>query len=255
MGHGVGRSTPEVGSRSTLWDRNDRYGARVPENPLDPHLATPTELQERIHAERRGTPFLVFRTDENAQVIVDLGGDQARLTIGRRPTNDVVLEWDQQVSRVHAELERIGEDWVISDDGLSHNGTYVNGDRVTGQCRLADGDTIAIGSTAIVFRAPTGASQSMPTMTAAGFNPGANITPAQRRVLVALCRPFKDSAYAAPASNQQVADELVISVETVKSTLRALFEAFGVDDLPQNQKRATLALRALQSGAVSRRDL
>ena len=50
-------------------------------------------------------------------------------------------------------------------------------------------------------------------------------------------------------------DELVVSVDAVKSNLRALFSAFGLDHLPQNQKRASLALRALRTGVVSRRDL
>ena len=56
---------------------------------------------------------------------------------------------------------------------------------------------------------------------------------------MALCRPFGDPSYATPASNQQIADELVMSVDTVKGTLSALFEAFGIDELPQNQKRAS----------------
>ena len=38
----------------------------------------------------------------------------------------------------------------------------------------------------------------------------------------------------------------------MKTHLRALFEKFGVEDLPQNQKRVALAERALQSGLVSR---
>jgi len=88
-----------------------------------------------------------------------------------------------------------------------------------------------------------------------GPHVGELLTPAQRRVLVALCRPFRDGGYAAPASNQQIADELVVSVDAVKSNLRPLFAAFGVDDLPQNQKRAGLALRALRSGVISRREL
>lgn len=52
------------------------------------------------------------------------------------------------------------------------------------------------------------------------------LTSAQRRVLVALCRPLDGPGYAAPASNQQIADEL-----------------FGLEALPQNQKRAALAAR------------
>lgn len=77
----------------------------------------------------------------------------------------------------------------------------------------------------------------------------------QRRVLVALCRPYAQSGYAVPASNRQIADELVLGVATVKTHLQALFEAFGVRDLPQHQKRAALASRALESGVVSARDL
>ena len=54
------------------------------------------------------------------------------------------------------------------------------------------------------------------------------LSPAQRRVLVALCRPFRDDQdFATPASNQQIADELVVSVEAVKTHLRAMFDVPG----------------------------
>ena len=224
-------------------------------SPLDAHAASPRDLRERIAAERRGTPFLLFRRNDDEQVIVDLDTAGDRVTIGRRPSNDVALDWDSEVSRVHAAVERIGDEWTVVDDGLSHNGTFVNGTRVTSRHRLHDGDMITIGGTAIAFRAPASESLSRPTVTAIGPSLGELLTPAQRRVLLALCRPFKDSPYATPATNQQVADELFISVDTVKSTLRALFEIFGVDNLPQNQKRASLALQALRSGVVVRRDL
>jgi DNA-binding NarL/FixJ family response regulator len=125
---------------------------------------------------------------------------------------------------------------------------------VTGRRRLRDGDVIAAGRTTIAFRAPREES-SDGTASARGPGLAALVTPAQRRVLVALCRPYRDSAYAAPATNQQIADELVVSVDAVKSTLRALFEVFGVDALPQNQKRASLALQALRTGVITRRDL
>jgi pSer/pThr/pTyr-binding forkhead associated (FHA) protein len=223
--------------------------------PVSRPLESPAELQQRIHAERRGAPFLVYRDGAGNQVILDLTAAGEQITVGRRPGNAITLDWDAQVSRVHAAISPLGEDWVINDDGLSHNGTWVNGERVTGDRRLHDGDTITIGGTEIAYRAPGTASQSMPTMTAAGTHPAAQLSPAQRRVLVALCRPFKDSAYAAPASNAQIGEELVIGTDAVKTTMRALFEIFGVQALPQNSKRAALAQRALQSGAVSRRDL
>jgi predicted ArsR family transcriptional regulator len=81
------------------------------------------------------------------------------------------------------------------------------------------------------------------------------VSEAQRRVLVALCRPYATTSVGAPASNQQIADELVIEMDTVKKHLRALFEAFGVEGLAQNQKRSELARRALEGGVVLPREL
>jgi predicted ArsR family transcriptional regulator len=82
------------------------------------------------------------------------------------------------------------------------------------------------------------------------------VSEAQRKVLIALCRPYKASgAFAVPATNQDIAGELVLSVEAVKTHLRALFAKFGVEGLPQNQKRAKLIERAFQTGVVSERDL
>jgi len=84
----------------------------------------------------------------------------------------------------------------------------------------------------------------------------ATISPAQRRVLLALCRPYKDGdSFATPATNQQIGEELHLSVDAVQTHMRALFEKLEVGDLPQNQKRVALVERALQSGIVSRREL
>ncbi len=225
------------------------------ESPLDHHLASPRDLQARIAAERRGEAFLLYRDGDDAQVIVDLSAAPDRLSIGRRAANGVALGWDPEVSRVHATLERAGRDWLIADDGVSRNGTWVNGSRITGRQSLRDGDVIRIGGTAIAFCAPSGDSSSQATVTAREGRPVPDLTPARRRVLVALCRPYRDAAYAAPATNQAIADELVITVDSVKGTLSALFAAFGVNDLPQNAKRAALANAALRSGVVARRDL
>ena len=78
----------------------------------------------------------------------------------------------------------------------------------------------------------------------------------QKRVLVALCHPFRQgAAFATPATNGQIAAELHLSIDAVRAHLRALFEKFGVVELPQNRKRLALVERALQSGLVSEREL
>src|SRR3954468_2760044 len=159
----------------------------------------------------QGSPFVLYRRGDGVQAFMDLPADRERLTIGRRDSNDIALPWDSQVSRVHAELVRMGSDWVICDDGISHNGTFVNGERLGGRRRLRDGDAITVGDTVISFCAAD--SQSIaPTAPAVEGEPGVELTAAQRRVLAALCRPLRGPAYAPPASNQQIADELVLAV-------------------------------------------
>jgi pSer/pThr/pTyr-binding forkhead associated (FHA) protein len=225
----------------------------MPADPLGPHVASPAELRERLAAERRGHPCLVYRDGDDRQVVVELGQARSRLTVGRGAANDVALRWDREVSRVHAELELVGEHWVVSDDHLSHNGTFVNEQRVHGSRRLRSGDALRVGATVIAFHAP-GADAGSATRTAGRPADAVAVTPAQRRVLVALCRPV--AADGAPATNRAIADELVVALDTVKSTLTRLFEVFGIgDDVPQNAKRALLARRALQLGVVHPDDL
>jgi hypothetical protein len=200
-------------------------------------------------------PFVVYRDGPGEQRILTLGDGVMRVTVGRGLANDICLDWDTEVSRLHAELERVGEDWTVSDDGLSRNGTYVNGERIVGRRRLRDADIVRFGRTAATFRQPL-ASAITETEVASDVLDRASLSGAQRRVLVALCRPFKEtSGYVTPATNQQIADELFLSVDAIKTHMRALFGKFGIEDLPQNQKRVRLVELALKSGVLTLREL
>jgi pSer/pThr/pTyr-binding forkhead associated (FHA) protein len=190
-------------------------------------------------------PFLVYTDGGGRSRVLELPPRGKGFTIGRRASCDLALPWDDGVSRLHAQLVRMGSDWVIIDEGLSRNGTFVNGERLRGRHRLAPGDVLRIGGTLLSVGAPELSRTTIPTRPK-GATELVSVTPAQRRTLVALSRPLRASRYAAPASNREIADELVISVETVKGTLSALFERFGLTDLPQSAKRAALAARALE---------
>jgi pSer/pThr/pTyr-binding forkhead associated (FHA) protein len=216
------------------------------------HTSTPAELEARLRAEREGRPFLLYRDGDGRQVVAVLD-PATRVTIGRRPDNDIPLQWDAEVSRVHAQLEPVHSDWALIDDGLSRNGSYVNGERITGRRRLQDGDRLCFGETQLLVRAPAHAG-SLSTAVV-GLRQGTiPLTPVQRRVVVALCRPLQDSAYATPATNRAIADEVHLSVDAVKAHLRVVFERLGLDELPQNQKRARLAAVALVNGLVRPHD-
>jgi predicted component of type VI protein secretion system len=217
------------------------------------HSRTPVELKAQIEAERAGTPFLVFRVADE-QVIRALPPD-GRLTLGRDQACDLPFEGDHEVSRLHCEVERVGGHWVLADHGLSRNGTFLNGERLQGERALHDGDTVRIGSTYLTYRAP-GEVSDRATRPAAGTPVAEALTPTQRAVLVALCRPYREgSPFATPASNQAIADEVALSVPRVKAHLHDLFERLGVDDLPHNAKRVKLVEVAFQTGAVSAREL
>jgi len=228
----------------------------MPEVPRPPHPASAVELKARLEAERTGRPFLLYRDGDGTQRILPLDPADAPVSIGRAPETALCLPWDTEVSRLHAELEVLGGQWMIVDDGLSRNGSYVNAERLQGRRRLRDGDALRFGETLVVFRAPRQGISHVTAIADRGLAEAARVTDTQRRVLVALCRPFKDATgYASPATNQQIADELYLSIDAVKGHLRALFAKFGLDDLPQMQKRLRLVERAFQTGIVQEREL
>lgn len=216
---------------------------------------SPAELQMRLRAAAAGEPFLEYRDATGEHRIVTLHPDNASVTVGRSGDCAVRLPGDVEVSRLHAVLSRVGGHWVIDDDGLSRNGTFVGGRRLTRRLRLVDGDLLRIGSTLLIFRQPLrGATQT--TGLSAERRSAPALTDAQRRVLIALCRPYKDGAAdALPATNAAIAEELVLSVPAVKTHIRALYERFGLESLTQHEKRRRLVTQAFLSGAVGDRDL
>jgi class 3 adenylate cyclase len=70
-----------------------------------------------------------------------------QLTVGRGDDAGLVIE-DPEISRAHAVLASTGEGLEIEDLG-SLNGTWVNGERITGAMPLAPGDVIKVGTTRV----------------------------------------------------------------------------------------------------------
>lgn len=70
--------------------------------------------------------------------------------IGRGEHNEVRLS-DKSVSGAHATLTRRGKGWFVLDLG-SRNGTYVDGERITGECPLPGVSELRFGDIKMVFR-------------------------------------------------------------------------------------------------------
>jgi pSer/pThr/pTyr-binding forkhead associated (FHA) protein len=215
------------------------------------HRRTPAELKAVIEAQRAGTAFLEYRDGDEALRIVPLGPEQDRLSIGRLAACEVALGWDSEVSRAHALLEQVGGAWTLEDRGSS-NGTLVNTVRINRPHVLHDGDVVRVGRTQLVFHA--GGDDDLRRTTPAIDRVAPNPTDSQRKVLVELCRPALERGGGA-ASNREIAETLFVSVETVKTHMRALFDAFDVGDVPQYHKRTELVRLALETGIVSVHDL
>ncbi len=84
---------------------------------------------------------LIIEDDEGRKTVVPFVRDE--ITIGRQEGNTIRLT-ERNVSRRHARLLRQQTNVLIEDLG-SYNGIKVNGDRITGQVQVQDGDLIQIG--------------------------------------------------------------------------------------------------------------
>ena len=73
------------------------------------------------------------------------------LRLGRDASSAIQIH-DTQVSRHHAEIRRVGNDYAISDLNSS-NGTFVNGQRIR-QHPLASGDQLQVGNTLMLYTGP-----------------------------------------------------------------------------------------------------
>jgi len=108
--------------------------------------------------------------------------DRKRLTIGRRPYNDLLLD-DLTVSGEHAIVHTVNGESVIHDL-KSRNGTLINGAPVMQQ-QLADGDCVDIGIYRLGYKVerldgPAGKGAGVPPAVLPGLPPPAH-PPPQRR--------------------------------------------------------------------------
>ncbi|MBX6386043.1 MAG: FHA domain-containing protein [Microbispora sp.] len=106
-------------------------------------VASVSELSRRIESawRRPRLPRLALPAD-----------GRARYLVGRGSSCDLVLA-DLTVSRIHAELRRDQDTWVLVDLG-SMNGTRLNGWRLVGPAPVRPGDEVAFGDCAFLVSIP-----------------------------------------------------------------------------------------------------
>lgn len=86
---------------------------------------------------------LIVRRGPQPNQIFELTKDA--ITLGRDITNDITIN-DPEVSRHHLRITRGADGYTIEDLG-STNGTFINGQRLTGSRAMNRGDMIGLGET------------------------------------------------------------------------------------------------------------
>jgi DNA-binding CsgD family transcriptional regulator len=176
-------------------------------------------------------PLLIFIHGPIAGKRIDLTADEH--TAGRSDQNDIVLN-DPMASRVHAIFMRRGGVFLLEDLG-SHNGTYVNDERLHAVRQLHHGERVGIGKSRILFEDPTQITDDVTQVSDAPAFAGATFTQRQIQVLRLMARGL---------SNKQIGERLFVSERTVKAYVSSIFEKLQV------QKRAAAVASALRLGLI-----
>ncbi|MCK9896370.1 FHA domain-containing protein [Frankia sp. AgB32] len=179
-------------------------------------------------------------------------------TVGRGPGVDVPLA-DPSVSRLHAEIVRRGPYLYVWDQGLSRNGTRVNG-RPVGRRILHHGDVIRFGAAGVRLH-DTRPLIELTISPAAPHLPERDLTAELRMpdppdltrrewdVLRALSRPAgAPGTFVIPLSTRQLAQDLVVTEGAVKQHLLRLYRKFDIP--PGPNRRGRLANEVLRLGIV-----
>src|SRR5215218_9491953 len=124
-----------VGARA-LPTVHDPYKPMAASEPQTQEAGTAFAVHDAAHA------FLVIHIEgeERGSRVVDLP-EGVDVTFGRSRGATVNFE-SEKVSRMHARVKRLGETIEVEDLG-SRNGTRVNGEKIEGVLKIANGDEIS----------------------------------------------------------------------------------------------------------------
>lgn len=121
--------------------------------------------------------------------------EQQEIFIGRDLSNDIVIN-DPEISRRHARLYKQGNAYVLEDLG-STNGTSVNGERLTGPCKINNGEAVGMGQNiSFTYESdePINSEQATVAVASLDFDEGATLVADQE--IISL-----ENDYIAPSPN------------------------------------------------------
>jgi eukaryotic-like serine/threonine-protein kinase len=146
---------PPPSSPHTLQEKAQQLLSRNVDTETPDSATSVFNLLEDVERSSVGTGAIADAADADAaSLVMDDGTVRVlhgtRVRIGRSSDNDIVIG-EPAASRFQAELTRTRDGWVVTDQN-SRNTTMLNGAPVSASVVLRDGDVIAVGRTAFVFR-------------------------------------------------------------------------------------------------------
>jgi DNA-binding NarL/FixJ family response regulator len=124
---------------------------------------------------------------------------------------------------------------ILLEDLGSHNGSYVNEERLHQIRQLRHGDRISMGSSRVLFEDPSIVTDDATEIRGAAGVAGAQFTQRQIQVLRLMARGL---------SSKQIGERLFVSERTVKAYVQSIFEKLAVN------KRAAAVAGALRLGLI-----
>ncbi|MFA5891353.1 MAG: FHA domain-containing protein [Actinomycetota bacterium] len=176
-------------------------------------------------------PILIFLRGPLAGRRVTLDSDE--FIVGRGSSSDIVLH-DPLVSRAHAIVMRRGDVMLIEDLG-SHNGTYLNDERLHSVRQMRHGDRITIGDSRLLFEDPSQFPEDSTQVSEQVVFAGSSLTQRQIQVLRLMARGL---------SNKEIGARLFVSERTVKAYASVVFEKLEVNT------RAAAVAAAMRAGLI-----
>jgi biotin operon repressor len=186
-----------------------------------------------------------------ASGLLDVDLEAARATVGRATENDLVIDGDRAVSRVHAVVERLAAGWCLRDLG-STNGTFLNGQQLFVQAPLGSSDEIRVGRTRIVV----GRGRDDEDLDETDVpEPPPHVTAREYEVLLRLVQPAVSGVGIQElAPPRKIAETLGVTETAVRQHLLSLYRKFGIDVAPGPRMRR-LAGEALRRRAIDTVDI
>jgi pSer/pThr/pTyr-binding forkhead associated (FHA) protein/tetratricopeptide (TPR) repeat protein len=177
---------------------------------------------------------LIIEDDEGRKTVVPFVREE--ITIGRQEGNTIRLT-ERNVSRRHARLLRQNGHVVVEDLGSS-NGTRINGERISGQSAIKDGDLIQIGDydlalqseAAAAAAASRAAARPAPAAEEEDSDPDASASEPETETET----PVHEEAAANGASgDQRRHSTAIIHMDAVENTRSRKVKNLGEDEAPR----------------------